>query len=62
LQNSALRIAQYDQKGESLKVILTKRTVSNYFSAMLNKFDVEGRTQTAILAIRHELVTAKDLG
>jgi DNA-binding NarL/FixJ family response regulator len=44
------------------RLYLTRGTVRNYVSAILNKLDVEDRTQAAILAIRHGLVTADDLG
>jgi DNA-binding NarL/FixJ family response regulator len=43
------------------RLFLTRGTVRNYVSAILNKLDVEDRTQAAILAIRHGLVTAADL-
>ena len=41
------------------KLYLTKGTVRNYVSAILAKLDVEDRTQAAILAIRHGLVTSE---
>jgi DNA-binding NarL/FixJ family response regulator len=43
------------------RLFLTRGTVRNYVSAILNKLNVEDRTQAAILAIRHGLVTAADL-
>jgi DNA-binding NarL/FixJ family response regulator len=43
------------------RLYLTRGTVRNYVSAILNKLDVEDRTQAAILAIRHGLVSAEDL-
>ena len=42
------------------RLFLTRGTVRNYVSAILNKLDVEDRTQAAILAIRHGLVSAED--
>ena len=44
------------------RLYLTRGTVRNYVSAILNKLDVDDRTQAAILAIRYGLVTAEDLG
>jgi DNA-binding NarL/FixJ family response regulator len=38
------------------RLFLTRGTVRNYVSAILNKLDVEDRTQAAILAVRHGLV------
>ncbi|MGB7096141.1 MAG: response regulator transcription factor [Anaerolineales bacterium] len=43
------------------RLFLTRGTVRNYVSAILSKLDVEDRTQAAILAIRHGLLTAQDL-
>lgn len=43
------------------RLFLTRGTVRNYVSAILTKLDVEDRTQAAILAIRHGLVTTEDL-
>ena len=43
------------------RLFLTRGTVRNYVSAILSKLDVEDRTQAAILAIRHGLLTAEDL-
>ena len=43
------------------RLFLTRGTVRNYVSAILNKLDVEDRTQAAILAIRHGLVKSEDL-
>jgi DNA-binding NarL/FixJ family response regulator len=43
------------------RLFLTRGTVRNYVSAILSKLDVDDRTQAAILAIRHGLVTAEDL-
>lgn len=43
------------------RLFLTRGTVRNYVSAILNKLEVEDRTQAAILAIRHGLVTEEDL-
>jgi len=43
------------------RLFLTRGTVRNYVSAILNKLDVEDRTQAAILAIRYGLVTTEDL-
>ena len=42
------------------RLFLTRGTVRNYVSAILAKLDVEDRTQAAILAIRHGLVSAED--
>jgi len=43
------------------RLFLTRGTVRNYVSAILSKLDVDDRTQAAILAIRHGLVTTEDL-
>jgi NarL family two-component system response regulator LiaR len=43
------------------RLSLTRGTVRNYVSSILNKLDVDDRTQAAILAIRHGLVSAEDL-
>ena len=43
------------------RLYLTRGTVRNYVSAILGKLDVDDRTQAAILAIRHGLVTPEDL-
>ncbi|MGB3701505.1 MAG: response regulator transcription factor [Anaerolineales bacterium] len=43
------------------RLFLTRGTVRNYVSAILSKLNVEDRTQAAILAIRHGLLTAQDL-
>jgi DNA-binding NarL/FixJ family response regulator len=43
------------------RLYLTRGKMRNYFSAILTKLDVEDRTQAAILAVRHRLVTAEDL-
>ena len=43
------------------RLFLTRGTVRNYVSAVLNKLDVDDRTQAAILAIRHGLVNSEDL-
>jgi len=40
---------------------LTRGTVRNYVSAILSKLDVDDRTQAAILAIRHGLVSSEDI-
>ena len=42
------------------RLFLTRGTVRNYVSAILSKLDVDDRTQAAILAIRHGLVTTED--
>ena len=39
------------------RLFLTRGTVRNYVSAILSKLDVDDRTQAAILAIRHGLVS-----
>jgi DNA-binding NarL/FixJ family response regulator len=43
------------------RLYLTRGTVRNYVSSILNKLGVEDRTQAAILAIRHGLVSPSDL-
>jgi DNA-binding NarL/FixJ family response regulator len=43
------------------RLYLTRGTVRNYVSSILNKLDVDDRTQAAILAIRHGLVKSEDL-
>ena len=43
------------------RLFLTRGTVRNYVSAILSKLDVDDRTQAAILAIRHGLVTKDGL-
>jgi len=43
------------------RLYLTRGTVRNYVSAILTKLDVDDRTQAAILAIRHGLVSSEDI-
>lgn len=43
------------------RLYLTRGTVRNYVSAILSKLDVDDRTQAAILAIRHGLVSSEDI-
>ena len=42
------------------RLYLTRGTVRNYVSSILSKLDVDDRTQAAILAIRHGLVTTTE--
>lgn len=42
------------------RLALSEGTVRNYVSVLLDKLDVEDRTQAAVLAIRHGLVTDLD--
>ncbi len=41
----------------SERLFLTKGTVRNYVSAILEKLGVEDRTQAALIAVRYGLVT-----
>jgi DNA-binding NarL/FixJ family response regulator len=43
------------------RLYLTRGTVRNYVSSILSKLDVDDRTQAAILAIRHGLVSKEDI-
>ena len=43
------------------RLYLTRGTVRNYVSSILSKLDVDDRTQAAILAIRHGLVSNEDI-
>jgi DNA-binding NarL/FixJ family response regulator len=44
------------------RLYLTRGTVRNYVSSILSKLDVDDRTQAAILALRHGVVSTEDLG
>jgi DNA-binding NarL/FixJ family response regulator len=43
------------------RLYLTRGTVRNYVRSILSKLDVDDRTQAAILAIRHGLVSNEDI-